>query len=74
MKTASTIVIAATLLAACTSHQSARSWQRLPYDVAQGICATSSHCTGMDSGMGGPREPPHWYEDGYGRDERSFHK
>jgi hypothetical protein len=71
MKRISLVIVV--LLAGCAgAGQSGGRLDGAAYDAAKSICKTSSHCTGLDSGMSPPGQPGHWYGDGYGRDERAF--
>jgi hypothetical protein len=59
------------LLAACTSQQTRDALHALPYNIAKEACRGASNCTFKDtSDSTAPPKPAHWYEDGYGRDER----
>lgn len=64
------------LLAGCTQQQANDTLERFPYGLAKGACKSSSKCTFEQepSSRGGAEPAPgHWYEDGYGRDERAPH-
>ncbi len=68
------LCLAVLLVTACTQQQTRDSLHRFPYDFAKSACKGSSSCevTEPDKPRGGAEPAPdHWYEDGYGRDERA---
>ena len=73
MKIMMSAFFALALAAGCTKQQAQDTLEYLPYGIAKGACKGSSKCTFTDSDngkTGAKATPSHWYEDGYGRDER----